>query len=96
MENSKKITISEIEEAPGWLRDNGVGIHITNVEISMAETRQSPTHGQYSSNRAGVTLSATIAVDATDEDSCETLEKIITALTGEVGSNLQRVMGSMS
>lgn len=91
-----KVTIKELDEAPKWLRDSGIGVEIHTVEITMAETRQSPTHGQFSSNKAGVMLGATVTVDATKEDSKDTMEKIVNALIAEAGHNLQRIMGSMS
>ena len=97
MSNSNhRVTIQELDEAQERLSENGIAVEIHSVEITMAETRQSPTHGQYSSNKGGVMLGATISVDATQGNSREVLEDIISALLAETGHNLQRVMGSMS
>ena len=96
MEERTKITVKEVEEAAQNLLNLGVSVEIYNVEVTMAETRQSPTHGQYSSNKGGVTLGCRVAVDATAEDSGDKMEAIITSLVAEAGHNLQRVMSSMS
>jgi len=85
--NSKakpKVTMEQLVEAEEWLLKKGIDVRVTYVEVHIDETRQSPKHGQYNTNKGGTLLGATVSIDATKPDSNEILDKVVKALIAKV------------
>ena len=90
-----KVTIEELEEAREWLREHDVMVQISRVEVHMGEKRVSPMHGQYSPNEGAMTLSAIVAINALEEDSGATLDKVVDAMILSAGRGTRRIHDSM-
>ena len=90
-----KVRIEELEKATEYLKEKGVTAIVNYVEVSMSETRESPTFGKFNTNKGSILLGTTVMIDMTDPESKDIVSKVVDAMIVECGTNLGTVMDSM-